>query len=34
MLIAAFVAESFDDVENDAVRDVLNDIAHGWLALR
>ncbi len=34
MLIAAFVAESFDDVENEAVREVLNDIAHGWLALR
>jgi Fe-S cluster assembly protein SufD len=34
MLIAAFVAESFDDVENEAVREVLNGIAHGWLALR
>ncbi|MGI9463148.1 MAG: Fe-S cluster assembly protein SufD, partial [Aestuariivirgaceae bacterium] len=34
MLIAAFVAESFDDVANDAVRDVLKDLADGWLAAR
>ncbi len=34
MLIAAFVAESFDDVANDAVRVVLNDLADGWLAAR
>jgi Fe-S cluster assembly protein SufD len=34
MLISAFVAESFDDVDNEAVRDVLKDIADSWLAAR
>ena len=34
MLISAFVAESFDDVDSDAVRDVLKGLADGWLAAR
>lgn len=34
MLISAFVAESFDDVDNEAVRDVLKDLADSWLAAR
>ena len=34
MLISAFVAESFDDVDNEAVREVLQDFADGWLAAR
>ena len=34
MLISAFVAESFDDVDSEAVRDVLKDLADGWLAAR
>ncbi len=34
MLIAAFVAESFDDVANDAVRGELNKLAESWLAGR
>jgi len=34
MLIGAFAAEAFDDVENDAIRDVLSGLAAGWLARR
>ena len=31
MLIAAFAAEAFDDVESDAIREVLTGLADGWL---
>ncbi len=34
MLIGAFAAEAFDDVESDAIRDVLSGLAAGWLARR
>lgn len=34
LLIAAFAAEAFDFVENDAVRDALTGMAAGWLARR
>jgi Fe-S cluster assembly protein SufD len=34
MLIGAFAAEAFDDVESDAIREVLAGLAEGWLARR
>ncbi len=34
MLIAAFAAEAFDDVESDAIREVLTGLAEGWLDRR
>jgi Fe-S cluster assembly protein SufD len=34
MLIGAFAAEAFDDVESDAIREVLSSLAEGWLARR
>ena len=34
MLISAFVAESFDDVASDTVREALGNLADGWLAAR
>ena len=34
MLIGAFAAEAFDDVESDAIRGVLSGLAEGWLARR
>jgi Fe-S cluster assembly protein SufD len=34
ILIAAFAAEAFDDVESDAIRDVLTGLAEGWLDRR
>jgi len=34
MLIGAFAAEAFDDVESDAIREVLGGLAEGWLARR
>jgi len=32
MLISAFVAETFDDVENEAARSALQELAESWLA--
>jgi Fe-S cluster assembly protein SufD len=34
MLIAAFAAEAFDDVESDVIREVLTGLAEGWLDRR
>jgi Fe-S cluster assembly protein SufD len=34
MLIAAFAAEAFDDVDNEDIRQVLTGLAEGWLARR
>jgi Fe-S cluster assembly protein SufD len=34
MLIGAFAAEAFDDVESDAIREVLTGLAEGWLERR
>ena len=34
MLIGAFAAEAFDNVESDAIRNVLGGLAAGWLARR
>ncbi len=34
MLIGAFAAEAFDDVESDAIRAVLTGLAEGWLERR
>jgi Fe-S cluster assembly protein SufD len=34
MLIAAFAAEAFDNVESDAIREVLTELAEGWLDRR
>ncbi len=34
MLIGAFAAEAFDDVESDAIRGVLTGLAEGWLERR
>lgn len=31
MLIAAFAAEAFDSIENEAIRNVFNALAHDWL---
>ena len=31
LLVAAFVGEAFEEVENEAVRDALNEMATGWL---
>ena len=34
LLIAAFAAAAFDEIENEAVRDAFNELAHGWLERR
>ena len=34
MLVGAFAAEAFDDVDSDAIREVLSSLAEGWLSRR
>ena len=34
LLIAAFAASAFEEIDNDAVRDAFNRLAHGWLERR